>query len=114
MTLVNKDNNNMEIYLLVEPDKVPEYLICTICREVFDCPVRLNCTHSFCKGCIDTWIIDRKSCPECKKRVVKTKIGADLIASCLVNDIKVKCKKRTCIWEGRLEDHKNHLCKLID
>lgn len=104
----------MVIYLLAEPEKVPKYLMCTLCKEVFDRPVRLSCTHCFCKGCIDTWTINKKNCPDCRKKVNKNQIAPDLIATSLVNDIKVKCRDHNCIWEGRLEDLSSHLCKLAD
>ena len=33
----------------LNPDAVSVHLYCSICQEVFDCPQRAPCGHSFCK-----------------------------------------------------------------
>ncbi|XP_031163709.1 zinc-binding protein A33-like [Sander lucioperca] len=44
-------------------------LCCPICHEVFKDPVILSCTHSFCKGCLQSWWTEKKAreCPVCKR-----------------------------------------------
>ncbi|XP_048862821.1 zinc-binding protein A33-like isoform X2 [Brienomyrus brachyistius] len=45
-----------------------EHLRCSICLEVFSCPVSIPCGHSFCKHCIcEQWSSkDKQQCPLCK------------------------------------------------
>ena len=33
----------------LNPEAVSVHLYCSICQEVFDCPQRAPCGHSFCK-----------------------------------------------------------------
>ncbi|XP_058485169.1 zinc-binding protein A33-like [Solea solea] len=43
--------------------------LCSICLDVFTCPVTIPCGHNFCKRCITmNWKISRKiQCPLCKR-----------------------------------------------
>ncbi|KAJ8273488.1 hypothetical protein GJAV_G00102150 [Gymnothorax javanicus] len=47
-----------------------EELSCPVCTEIFRNPVLLNCSHSFCKACIQKFWEHKGSpeCPLCKKR----------------------------------------------
>lgn len=49
-------------------EKLYENLSCTICRELYNNPVYLKCSHRFCKDCIEKYIrsSDKKSCPNCR------------------------------------------------
>ncbi|XP_022600938.1 E3 ubiquitin-protein ligase TRIM21-like [Seriola dumerili] len=46
-----------------------ESFLCSICLDVFNTPVTLQCGHNFCRSCItQNWRINRKyQCPVCKK-----------------------------------------------
>lgn len=47
---------------------------CSICIEEFEGPVscrKLHCDHIFHKKCIDSWLLNRSSCPNCKKEMSK-------------------------------------------
>ncbi|KAM9425940.1 zinc-binding protein A33-like [Pholidichthys leucotaenia] len=43
---------------------------CPVCQEVFEDPVVLSCSHSFCKACLQQWWSHSviHDCPVCKKR----------------------------------------------
>ncbi|KAK3859828.1 hypothetical protein Pcinc_034084 [Petrolisthes cinctipes] len=41
-------------------------LQCSICNELFICAVILNCSHTFCKSCIDQWKKSKRNCPNCR------------------------------------------------
>ncbi|OMJ80336.1 hypothetical protein SteCoe_19434 [Stentor coeruleus] len=73
------------------PSKIPKYLFCSICAEVFKEPFCINCGHTFCKECIIRWLKDKVTCPTCKKPFTKKTMGIDMIASQVVDDLEVIC-----------------------
>ena len=50
-----------------------ECVICTRLYEPGDILRTLPCIHSFCKGCIDEWLLRRPCCPCCKHPVLTDK-----------------------------------------
>ena len=58
--------------------------ICSICYDVLDNPIYLNCSHMFCGQCIFNWIqantrttrTGRVQCPECRTDIDSSKIVA--------------------------------------
>ncbi|XP_029289516.1 nuclear factor 7, ovary-like [Cottoperca gobio] len=50
--------------------RLEEDLCCSVCHEVFKDPVVLSCSHSFCKGCLQSWWTGKqvRECPLCKRR----------------------------------------------
>lgn len=59
-------------------------LSCPVCHDIFDIPVVLACSHSFCKTCVETWWRDKpiKECPVCKERPL---LGEPPVSSALKN-----------------------------
>ncbi|CAL8280840.1 unnamed protein product [Arctogadus glacialis] len=49
-------------------------LTCSVCCDIFKDPVILSCSHSFYKGCLQTWWTEKQEqqCPLCKRRSSKT------------------------------------------
>ncbi|XP_039652502.1 nuclear factor 7, ovary-like [Perca fluviatilis] len=45
-------------------------LSCPVCQDVFKEPVVLSCSHSFCRGCLQSWWTGKPiwECPVCKRR----------------------------------------------
>lgn len=41
-------------------------LQCSICADLIIEATALNCSHTFCKHCIDTWKQKKKECPVCR------------------------------------------------
>lgn len=93
-------------------DNLPEYLRCSLCGSIFDSPVRIKCSHTFCKACLETWMLDCNQCRDCNKKITLSKTPADLVASSLINELQVLCMVEECNWKGRLEDYKDHSCKI--
>ncbi|XP_044260671.1 E3 ubiquitin-protein ligase rnf8-A-like [Tribolium madens] len=65
-----------------QPDSKPEDLMeneltCSICSELFIKAVTLNCSHTFCKFCIDKWTKNKSNCPICRKAI--TNIAPTLV-----------------------------------
>lgn len=44
-------------------------LQCSICTELFIKAVTLNCSHTFCKYCINEWKKSRSICPICREEI---------------------------------------------
>ena len=46
-----------------------EEWICPICQDVFESPVCCPCGHSFCRPCLETWLVKRRKydCPTCRR-----------------------------------------------
>ncbi|CAL8280833.1 unnamed protein product [Arctogadus glacialis] len=49
-------------------------LSCSVCCDIFNDPVILSCSHSFCKGCLQSWWRQNQEqqCPLCKRRSSRT------------------------------------------
>lgn len=46
-------------------------LECVICHEIGKSPATLNCGHTFCSHCINTWKATKMECPTCRKPIVQ-------------------------------------------
>lgn len=46
-----------------------EQLTCSVCSELFIKATTLNCMHTFCLHCINTWNKKRRECPVCRAPV---------------------------------------------
>ncbi|KAL2740280.1 E3 ubiquitin-protein ligase RNF8-like isoform X1 [Vespula squamosa] len=46
-----------------------EQLTCSVCSELFIKATTLNCMHTFCLHCINTWNKKRKECPVCRASI---------------------------------------------
>lgn len=43
---------------------------CSICMENKKSNIELNCSHTFCKGCIKKWLTEKSNtCPTCRSEV---------------------------------------------
>jgi len=56
---------------ILTPSEFSDELECAICRETFLKPYTLQCSHTFCKRCISSWMKVRKSCPTCRKLLTR-------------------------------------------
>ncbi|CAH1105218.1 unnamed protein product [Psylliodes chrysocephalus] len=43
---------------------------CSICSEILMKATTLNCSHSFCKYCIDRWTAKQSDCPICRSKII--------------------------------------------
>ena len=52
----------------------PDIFVCSICQMVMFLPVVLpDCSHHFCRGCLQGWLIEGNNCPLCRKPFVNIK-----------------------------------------
>jgi len=58
---------------------------CGICLDyIYKCYTVLDCLHSFCSGCLSSWLKKSKECPHCREKILVVKKNA------LVNNIVEK------------------------
>ncbi|KAM9356753.1 LOW QUALITY PROTEIN: uncharacterized protein ABDE67_004341 [Symphorus nematophorus] len=62
-------------------------LCCPVCCEIFDNPVLLSCSHSFCVDCLKRWWREKQhECPLCKRRFSKEEPPVNLVLKNLCED----------------------------
>ena len=44
---------------------------CQICLNKIRCKKQLNCSHSFCHGCINKWRKNNNTCPICRTEIME-------------------------------------------
>ncbi|XP_077861450.1 uncharacterized protein LOC100375247 [Saccoglossus kowalevskii] len=69
-----------------------EFLTCSLCFSSYKNPKLLSCQHSFCRECLDRWIVSSKvkllACPVCRKESVIPVNGAiGFSASILITNL---------------------------
>lgn len=74
-------------------DRVDPNLICSVCREVFENPVRTPCGHVFCRQCVSEWLsFGNDNCPECRKVLKEIDVSPDRIIASLIGNLVVHCR----------------------
>jgi len=43
---------------------------CSICYEN-NCECQTNCGHNYCKKCIEKWLLQNNTCPNCRQEIKK-------------------------------------------
>uniref|UniRef100_A0A671S602 Uncharacterized protein n=1 Tax=Sinocyclocheilus anshuiensis TaxID=1608454 RepID=A0A671S602_9TELE len=91
-----------------------EELSCPVCHEVFNAPVILSCSHSFCKKCLQLFWRTKKTkeCPVCRRRSSKEDPPPNLeICSLHSEKLKLFCledKQPVCLVCRDSKQHDNH------
>lgn len=92
---------------------VDENLLCSICSAVLEDAVLTPCGHSFCLGCLDTWLARPActSCPQCRSHVLPSQARPILAVRSLIGALEVYCDnhERGCRLALRLEGLQGHL-----
>ena len=100
----------------LNPENIPEDLICSICMTLPSKPVITPCHHIFCQSCIQQALRHQTICPidrrPCRVDQLKPLEGA---LSRIWGAIQVKCGgcERGCAWRGSIADyfvHAQHQC----
>ncbi|XP_005106949.1 E3 ubiquitin-protein ligase rnf8 [Aplysia californica] len=71
-------------------------LQCSICNELYIKATSLNCSHSFCKLCINQWLKVKKECPNCRQAVTSQmqSITLDSYIDKMVEQLNDELKQR--------------------
>ncbi|XP_023029391.2 uncharacterized protein isoform X1 [Leptinotarsa decemlineata] len=50
-------------------EELQDEMQCAVCSEMFIKATTLNCSHTFCKFCIETWKKNKSACPICRTKI---------------------------------------------
>ncbi|CAL7934236.1 unnamed protein product [Xylocopa violacea] len=77
-------------------DIMDEQLTCTICSELFVKATTLNCMHTFCHHCINSWYRKKKECPVCRTRIssMNRSIVLDNFIESMLENVSTRFKER--------------------
>jgi hypothetical protein len=110
------DHNDTQLETLTEriTSNVPEGLYfstfdelleCFICRKRLITPYILHCSHTFCKKCIIEWLRVNKSCPTCKKMILKPPAHNKHVQHFLDICLHMQNEEAKQIYDARVREH---------
>ena len=69
--------------------------------------------HIFCSGCIEPWLAENSSCPECRAPVESPSLAPDRFADSMVSNLLTYCAFRHsgCEWVGKRGDRHGHMAR---
>ncbi|XP_041649621.1 tripartite motif containing 35-28 [Cheilinus undulatus] len=99
--------DSMEEEMTEERERLQLDLTCPVCQSIFDDPVLLPCTHSFCRDCLRRSLRVKKCCPLCRKDF---KEGQDISNRALRDTCETFLK--TSNWRPNQQPASNDICKI--
>lgn len=68
-----------------DAEKLENELVCSICSELFIKAVTLNCSHTYCKYCIEMWRQRQNGCPICRVKI--TSVNPTLVLDNVIDQV---------------------------
>merc|ERR1719221_1036988 len=89
-------------------------LVCSVCQDWMVQSANIECSHSFCWACVDTWLLQKKfECPVCRHAVTREPVRSRALDAIVQNRSRMSTslvsspqKKRTkrpngCVTSSR-------------
>eukprot|EP00555_Chaetoceros_dichaeta_P009699 CAMPEP_0198271808 /NCGR_PEP_ID=MMETSP1447-20131203/50667_1 /TAXON_ID=420782 /ORGANISM="Chaetoceros dichaeta, Strain CCMP1751" /LENGTH=284 /DNA_ID=CAMNT_0043964617 /DNA_START=50 /DNA_END=904 /DNA_ORIENTATION=+ len=98
---------------VLQPEKVPQDLLCSICLSIPIEPAITPCEHIFCHPCLTRHLDNQWNCPvdrmECRPETIK-RVTEGVIFR-IWSQIQVKCEHHDtgCAWTGGMGDYAKHI-----
>lgn len=94
-------------------------LTCPICQVPFVDPIVLECDHTFCRHCLDTWMsagpnTDAMKCPTCRRHHFNMFKKASRLVVNMCDEVVVKCPSNGCaevMARNRVRKHLQTTCQ---
>lgn len=99
--------------VVLQSEKVPQDLLCSICMSIPTEPAITPCQHIFCHSCLTRHLNNQLNCPvdrmECRPETVRK--VTDGIIFRIWSHIQVKCEHHDtgCGWTGDMGDYAKHI-----
>ncbi|KAH9489521.1 hypothetical protein Btru_037382 [Bulinus truncatus] len=85
-------------------------LQCSICNELFIKATSLNCSHIYCKLCINQWMKVRKECPVCREKITSQmqNLSLDSYIDKMVEQLseELKTRRKELIEQRKVDQDK--------
>lgn len=99
-------------------------LMCAICHSPFVQPVKLDCEHVFCNGCISEAFSHQmsrfKNCPACRRKLDSSSVvPVPRVMNQMLDELLVKCplSGKGCeakVSRGSVQDHVDQRCEYLE
>ena len=87
--------------------------VCLICHDLVDDPWTLQCSHIFCRHCVEEWFKTLASCPTCRSSDIGVAPLRETnpLAARILGRIRCICPlaKEGCTWQGDYSEVQSHL-----
>ncbi|XP_037110680.1 tripartite motif-containing protein 35-like [Syngnathus acus] len=89
-------------------NRVEDNLQCPSCSDIYEDPVMLPCSHSFCRACVQQWWEQKeeRTCPLCRKRCNSMDLRPNLCESEYICSLHKEKLKLFCL------DHQELVCPI--
>ena len=106
----DKIPSNKIAFELIDNPMIEE-LTCSVCLELFDKPRQTECSHRFCKRCINKFFGMEcfKNCPLCRIYISKSNLKHDPFVVSIMSKLNVKCCEERCTDIFTINDIKKHI-----
>merc|ERR1719261_2205058 len=66
-------------------------LLCSICQDWVVHASTIECSHTFCWSCIDTWLLQKKfECPVCRQAVTREPVRSRALEAIIQKSVDLK------------------------
>jgi hypothetical protein len=76
---------------------------CTICMDLMQSPTSCANGHTYCRACIEGWLVKSTKCPVCAKKITIKSVTRVMSLELLIEKLPVRCPNGTLEKELKSE-----------